>query len=71
MVRKTQHLIFLLGSMKRGYPRTAKPRSKSRIDQKLLPENCKIRKQVKNTRINTETAKTVKTPIYSLYIKIK
>lgn len=56
------------------YPRTAKSENKSRIDQKLLPKNCKTRKQVKTMRINTETAKivkTAKTPIYSLYIKIK
>ena len=30
------------------YPRTAKPENKSRIDKKPLPENSKIRKQVKN-----------------------
>ena len=32
------------------------------MDKKPLPENSKITKQVKTMRINTETAKTVKTP---------
>ena len=52
-------------------PQIAKMRIKSRMDKKPLPKNCKTRKQVKTMRINTETAKIVKTPIYSLYIKIK
>ena len=50
------------------YLRTTKPENKSRIDQKLLPENCKNIKQVKNRGIKT---KTPKPPIYSLYIKLK